>query len=82
MDKKMKPTQNISIIGFADLHAMYTFLKNETTIAGPNAKNTILNRILDIERELYHRTFGFNPHDGDKIQIEGKVPETIDLNKF
>ncbi len=76
------PTQNIAIIGFADLYAMYIFLKNDLTVSGAKAGQLISAKIEAVEKELYERTFGFNPHEKDKVKITGVDPSTIDLNKF
>lgn len=76
------PTQNIALISFADLYAMYIFLKNDLSTAGPKASHLMSAKIEVVEKELYERTFGFNPHEKDKVKITGVEPSTIDLNKF
>ncbi len=78
-----KPTNNIAIISFADLFAMYKFINEELGHAiGPEARKVILQRHAGVEKELYERTYGFNPHTLDSVVVEGQKPEDIDLSKF
>lgn len=87
MSNKRKPTNNIAIISFHDLWAMYQFIKSESGvfINPPNLSEAALvvkKRLGDIERELYERTYGFNPWTLNTWVIEGEKPEDIDLGKF
>jgi len=85
MNKSKKPTNNIAIISFTDLYAMYKFTNEEIGYpakCGPEARKVILQRRARIEQELYERTYGFNPHTLDAIVVEGQKPEDIDLSKF
>lgn len=78
-----KPTNNIAIISFADLSAMYRFINEDIRgTTGPEARKVILQRRTRVEKELYERTYGFNPHTLDSVVVEGENPEDIDLSKF
>ena len=78
-----KPTNNIALISFADLSAMYRFINEEIrNMPGPEARKVILQRRAIVEQELYERAYGFNPHTLDSVVVEGQKPEDIDLSKF
>lgn len=80
--KDNQPTQNIALIAFSDLMAMYDFLLREKEFAGANAKQNVHERLIAVEKELYERTYGFNPHEQDQASIKGEDPQNIDLSKF
>lgn len=82
MIKKKKPTNNIAIISFNDLYTMYKFVTNESVAGEGGPQGVIRKRLLEIEKELYERTYGFNPWSLDAITIQGRKPEDIDLSKF
>ena len=80
-----KPTQNIALIAFSDLTAMYGFLLREwKECEEPQIKKVVYDKIEQVKKELYERTYGYNPHTkiSTKKPIEGELPENIDLSKF
>ena len=63
MSRKGKPTNNIGIISFADLWAMYQFVKSETPPGPGEAQEAIRKRRAEIEKELYsQKKWHFQTH--------------------
>lgn len=81
---KGKPTQNIALIGFADLMAMYDFLKEEYKCYTGQSRVVVHDKMQLVKKELHERTYGYNPHEieNNTTSIDAMQPEKINLDKF
>lgn len=46
----------------SDLYALYMFVCSRPINNNHTAKEVVIERIAEIEEELYNRSFGFNPY--------------------
>lgn len=77
--------QELKDLSYSDLWAMFQFVSQEYNKSfGPKteAKRIIHERHAEIVNELNERTYGGNPYNSEKVEINGVVPESVDLKQF
>ena len=80
--KEIVSKENVKDMSFADLHAMYLYVQSHNGVGlgtvRAAAQVIILERLKEIEDELYTRAYGKNPF---KVVIVGQKPEEV-IAKF
>jgi hypothetical protein len=67
---------SVGDLPYSDLYSMYLFASAQYNVAGsktPEAKLQIKKRLAELEKELYDRTFGFNPYKEHAAKEEEAV---------
>ena len=74
---------DVRTITYSDLYNMWLF--SNQTLSGPTNNmyaKVVSERLKEIQKELYTRTFGVNVEELNMIKVDGEDPLKIDLGKF
>jgi uncharacterized membrane protein (DUF485 family) len=75
----------MSIMTFADLHAMFVFVSgdfNKQFGVKLETKKIVHARHKMILEELNRRAYGGDPYEASKLEVEGDKPEDVDLSQY